>query len=146
MWEEPGSWYKNQGDGILGFWEPVTPGEEPGSQFKIYKENNFFCGNRFPVWRNRVPHTKFQERVIFRLWEPGSPREEPVTIVLNTKMFKTSKIHIVQTVTPIRVPFPTVFLKLKILSYKIRKILFYGIYFKKSRTPDFVNFDNWELV
>src|ERR1044072_5469990 len=63
MWEEPGSWYKNQGSRNLGFWEPVTPGEEPGSEFKIYKENNFFCGNRFPVWRNRVPHTKFQGRV-----------------------------------------------------------------------------------
>src|ERR1051325_7922252 len=60
MWEESGSWYKNQGDGILGCWEPVTPGEEPGSQFKICKETNNLGGNQFPVWKNRVPHSKIQ--------------------------------------------------------------------------------------
>src|ERR1051325_9323657 len=39
---------------ILGCWEPVTPGEELVSQFKFFKENYFFYGNRFPAWRNRV--------------------------------------------------------------------------------------------
>ena len=47
------------------------------------------------------------------------------------------KIHNFQTVSPIWVPFSAVFLTLKILSYKIRKILFYENYFKKSRIPDF---------
>ena len=58
--------------------ESVTPGEEPGSQFKFSKKLAIFQrGNWFPIWVIRVPHTKFQERVIFKLWEPGSPREEP---------------------------------------------------------------------
>src|ERR1051325_320570 len=80
------------------------------------------------------------------MWEPGSPWEEPVTTVLNFEMFKTLKIRIFQTVTPIRVPFSTVFLKLKILSYKIRKILFYENYFKKSRIPDFCKLGSLEMV
>src|ERR1051325_12109106 len=80
------------------------------------------------------------------MWEPGSPWEEPVTTVLNFEMFKTLKIRIFQTVTPIRVPFSTVFLKLKILSYKIRKIFFYENYFKKSRIPDFCKLGSLEMV
>src|ERR1051325_12117107 len=80
------------------------------------------------------------------MWEPGSPWEEPVTTVLNFKILKTLKSHIFQTVTPIRVPFLAVFLKLKILSHKIKKISFYGIYFKKSRIPDFCKLGSLEMV
>ena len=114
---------------------PCGRNRVPSSNFQ--KWTIFQRGNRFPVWVIRVPHTNFQGACFWKMWEPGSPREEPVTTVLNFKILKTLKIHIFQTVTPIRVPFSAVFLKLKILSYKKRKILFCENYFKKSRAPDF---------
>src|ERR1051325_276614 len=76
---------------------PCGRNRVPGTKFQ--GDEIWVSGNRLLLGRNRVPNTKFQERIIFKMWEPGSPREEPVTNVLNFKTLKTLKIHIFQTVT-----------------------------------------------
>ena len=129
---------------LFGTWEPVPSGEELGSTLKTFEKLKICTQEPVPAWEEPGSTLIFPEKWNFIFWEPVPYLEEPGSPyifpgawyfeIVGTgysqggtgfhwsilKIFKTSKIHNFQTVSPFWAPFWTLFPKFNALPYKMK--------------------------